>query len=80
MAMNRKQIEEVAGLCMELQAACTKAMEQIDHERIQRAYWQQDGEPAEPSPGDQSYGSRATGALRRKSMDMTRALADLRRS
>jgi len=63
-------------------AACDEALQRLDQELERkngsRAYRNEDFKPQPPSIGDYSYGSRETGTLRRKSMDLTRILADLR--
>lgn len=85
MAMYRVVIEKVKEEAQALITACDAALAQIDKENVGRSRWDHQKEEmvkdAEgPRPGDRSWGSRATGDLRRKSMDLTRLLADLRRS
>ena len=76
--MNRAQIETVSNLAAEVVGLCKLALDRIDRERQEYAEWR--GCEIEPKhPYDHSHGSRETGALRRRSMDLTRALADLRR-
>lgn len=55
---------------------------QRDHSYAVRTRLGYDGPMPAPGPGpdDYSYGSAATGTLRRRSMDLTRSLATLRRS
>lgn len=75
--MNRTTIADVRALCAEVIKLCDAATAQLDEELAERNYRWPD-ESRKPSPSDHSYGSRATGSLRRRSMDLTRALADLR--
>ena len=89
MSMNRQTIEDSIELAREFVAASHLALQRLDTENdnrderyaerhaagIDEAY-----PPTGPQPHDYSYGSKETGALRRKSMDLTRKLAELRKS
>lgn len=77
--MNRKTIEEVKEMCHSVIAACDDALRRLDLEVEHRNKYDRDGTIRDASAGDYSYGSRETGALRRRSMDLTRLLAELRR-
>ena len=83
--MNRSQIEASKQLAQEFITAADAALGRLDHELEQRGnrydYDKKSyvAEPAKPSPADYSYGSKETGALKRKSMDLTRSLAVLRK-
>ena len=70
--MNRASIRRVKQLCAELAQLCDAAEERINQERQYRGY-------STRAPSDHSYGSPQTAALRRRSMDLTRALAELRK-
>lgn len=84
--MNRKNILDTKALCLELASLCDDALDRLDDE-IKK--WN-DGEDMrkkmnniEPTYrlvnlSDVSFGSKETGALRRRSMDLTRQLAKLR--
>lgn len=80
--MNRSQIEASKQLAQEFITAADAALERLDseqHERIDR--WKSGGDDGrfERRGTDYSYGSPETGALKRKSMDLTRSLAVLRK-
>ena len=79
--MNRGQIEDAKALAKEFIVSCDTALAQLDAELESRNEWLVDrGEdPYKSSRSDHSYGSKATGALRRRSLDLTRALAELRK-
>lgn len=72
MSMDRKTIEETITLASELVVAGQAAIERLNAENAERI------NPGK-RPSDHSYGSKETGALRRKSMDVTRKLAELRK-
>lgn len=80
--MNRSQIETVRALCREVERLCTEALIRLDAEVAQWNEYFSVVDPLhvdrKPSPSDRSFGSRETDALRRRSMDLTCALADLR--
>lgn len=83
MAMSRGRIEHARKKALEFIAHCDQMLTELDAKLERQRY---DSEKrawvtteAKPTPGDQSWGSRASGALRRNSMDLTRTLADLRR-
>lgn len=86
--MNRGQIEASKQLAQEFITAADAALGRLDAENESRADWYADRHargideptpPHGPQPGDYSYGSPETGALKRKSMDLTRSLAVLRK-
>ena len=88
MSMNRQAIEETIKQARELIVAGQAALERIDAETEERdvrydlrASQGFDGPRLArgPSYSDYSSGSKETGALRRKSMDLTRKLAELRK-
>lgn len=74
MSMTRQKIEAAQAEARRFLEAADAALARLDEENTRRIYPQ----PG-PTPDDYSYGSAATGALRRRSMDLTRSLADLRR-
>ncbi|AYN57785.1 hypothetical protein PBI_DRMANHATTAN_67 [Arthrobacter phage DrManhattan] len=86
--MNRSQILAAQAEARRFVQAADVALARLDEE----IRWRDDRYDSQakhgydgprPAPGagpdDYSYGSAATGTLRRRSMDLTRALADLRR-
>jgi hypothetical protein len=83
MALNRAGIEKARKEALEFVAHCELLLVELDNNLSRHRYddekkaWVDTAEP--PSPADRSWGSKASGALRRKSMDLTRTLADLRR-
>lgn len=88
MSMNRQTIKEAKAEAQTFIKACDDALARLDSEIDERAQWYAERHAAgidEPTPGigqhpdDHSYGSKQTGTLRRKSMDLTRILATLRR-
>jgi hypothetical protein len=88
MSMDRKTIQEAIKHAREFNIAALAALERLDAEVENRDDLNDDRErrgiseprpPRGPSPHDYSYGSKETGALRRKSMDLTRKLAELRK-
>lgn len=64
MSMHRAQIEYVSNLCRAVMDACDLALQQLDTEAQGR---------------HERHGSAATATLRRRSMDLTHALAEMRR-
>jgi len=88
MSMDRKTINEAIKQAREFNVAALAALERIDAENNERdrRYAERNAagisEPTPapgPQPHDHSWGSKETGALRRKSMDLTRKLAELRK-
>ena len=88
MSMNRQTIEASIKLAREFIVSGRAALERLDAEAEERDYRYESRhaagiDEATPPPGrqpsDYSYGSKETGALRRKSMDLTRKLAELRK-
>ncbi|WVX87982.1 hypothetical protein SEA_SNEK_62 [Arthrobacter phage Snek] len=86
--MNRAAITAAKMEALRFVEAADKALARLDEEVERRdksvaarvAYGYDGPVPAPgASPDDFSYGSAATGTLRRRSMDLTRSLADLRR-
>jgi len=80
--MNRGQIEASKQLAKEFIKAADAALGRIDSEQLERIErWKLDGLDGrfERRSTDYSYGSSETGAVRRKSMDLTRSLAELRK-
>ncbi|WIC90213.1 hypothetical protein SEA_VROOMVROOM_63 [Arthrobacter phage VroomVroom] len=88
MSMTRDKIEEAMAEATRFLQAADEALAKLDQEVADRddryasaaaqgyAY-AVDHDPG-PKPSDYSYGSAATGTLRRRSMDLTRALSKLR--
>jgi|GEM_PF-3184486 len=88
MSMNRQTIEETIKQARELIVAGQAALERLDSENDERQTYYAERHaagideptpPQGPQPHDHSYGSKETGNLRRKSMDLTRKLAELRK-
>lgn len=86
--MNRQKIEQTIKQAREFIVAGQAALERLNAENEGRAEWyahrhaagiDEAQPPPGPQPSDRSYGSPETGALRRKSMDLTRKLAELRK-
>ncbi|QIG58539.1 hypothetical protein PQE18_gp61 [Arthrobacter phage DrSierra] len=86
--MTRAQIKAAQAEARRFIKAADEALARLDEEvaRRDQSYDVRgklgyDGPRPAPgaSPDDYSYGSAATGTLRRRSMDLTRTLADLRR-
>jgi len=88
MSMNRQTIKDSIKQAREFIVAGQAALERLDAEVEDRearyadryaAGIDEPHPPTGPQPGDYSNGSKETGALRRKSMDLTRKLAELRK-
>ena len=78
--MNREQIEKVRTLLQEVADLTGEVLRDLD-EDLKPKPWRQEETPREPSPTDYLMcGNRNTGALRRRSMDLTRALAEMRKT
>lgn len=78
--MNRGQIIKVKGLAKEVVALCDAAIARMDADR--EAYeqrWGSDGSVRPRGPLDILNGSKESGALRRRSLDLTRALSEMRK-
>lgn len=75
MSMYRGRIETAKREAEDFIGACNEALARLDREN-ERSW---DGKKKPPSVIDYSYGSAETGALRRKSMDLTRTLSELRK-
>lgn len=80
--MNREQIEKVRTLAQEVDALALEVLADLDEDlKRELGGWRQAETPRDPSPTDYLMcGNRNTGALRRRSMDLTRALAEMRKS
>lgn len=83
MAMVRWQIEKARAEALAFAGHCEILLIELD-EKLDRQRYDSDKREwvkveVKPAPGDMSWGSKASGTLRRKSMDLTRMLADLRR-
>ncbi len=74
MSMYRGKIQTAKQEAEDFIGTCNEALAKLDKENEQA--W---GGPKAASIVDHSYGSPETGALRRKSMDLTRTLAELRK-
>lgn len=77
MSMTRFKIAAAKSMAQEFIERCDAALKQLDTE-AKRNTWRTDP-PGESTPFDYSFGSKPTGALRRRSMDLTRTLAELRK-
>jgi hypothetical protein len=84
MPMTRGKIERAREAALQFVAHCELMLIRLDEDLGRPRYdsdkreWVAGDIP--PSPSDHSWGSKESGALRRKSMDLTRTLADLRKS
>lgn len=80
--MNRGQIEKVRALIAEVDDLAREVLVDLDEDlKRELGGWRQAETPRDPSPSDHLMcGNKNTGALRRRSMDLTRALAEMRRS
>lgn len=80
--MDRGQIEKVRALIAEVDDLARDVLVDLDEDlKRELGGWRQAETPRDPSPSDHLMaGSKNTGALRRRSMDLTRALAEMRRS
>lgn len=88
MSMTRNKIEASIEEARRYLNTAQAALRRLDAEKEARNEWYEQRYSAgidepQPSPdtgpGDYSYGSPETGALRRHSMDLTRVLAELRK-
>lgn len=73
MTMYRGKIEQAKAEAEAFAGYCKEALARLDKEN--EGWKNRDF----PTAADYSFGSAETGALRRKSMDLTRTLADLRK-
>ena len=78
--MTREKIEAAMAAANTFIDACEEALDQIDLEVARRHEQYPEHADGAPRGSDHSFGSAATGALRRRSMDLTRTLAELRRT
>ncbi|WP_028265918.1 hypothetical protein [Arthrobacter sp. MA-N2] len=79
MSMTRGKIELTKAAARSLIIACDALLERLDAERVRYDHQAKRNVTRPKSDGDYSYGSPESGALRRRSMDVTRILADLRK-
>ena len=79
--MNRGQIEKVRALIAEVDDLAREVLVDLDEDLTRElGGWRKAETPRDPSPSDHLMcGNKNTGALRRRSMDLTRALAEMRR-
>jgi len=84
MPMTRAKIEKARKAALEFVARCELLLIKLDSNLTSQQYNSQEGKweskEGKPAPHDHSWGSKESGALRRNSMDLTRTLADLRKS
>lgn len=80
--MTREQIEKVRALAQEVDALALEVLVDLDEDlKRELGGWRQAETPRDPSPSDYLMcGNKNTGALRRRSMDLTRALAEMRKT
>lgn len=80
--MNREQIEKVRTLLQEVADLTSEVLRDLDEDlKRELGGWRQAETPRDPSPSDHLMcGNKNTGALRRRSMDLTRALAEMRKT
>ena len=83
MSMTRKKIQDAKDEAKAFIESCELALIRLTDEKLSsdRRYANYDGPtpPPGPAPDDYSFGSKETGALKRKSIDLTRTLANLRK-
>jgi len=79
MSMTRGKIERAKAEARELVIACEALLERLDGERATYNYHSKQYDIRPSTANDYSYGSPESGTLRRKSMDLTRTLANLRK-
>lgn len=84
MTMTRNKIEAARAEARRFITKADAALARIDEEVAEqqgrfRDRYGDDATTVGPQPGDQSWGSAETGALRRASLDLTRNLAELRK-
>lgn len=79
--MNRQTIEQVRALIAEVDDLARDVLVEMDVANEWEVQgWKKREEPRPASPSDHLMtGSKSTGALRRRSMDLTRKLAELRK-
>lgn len=78
--MNRQTVEQVRALIEEVDALARDVLIDLDMELTREiGGWKKLDNPRPASPSDYiSCGNKNTGALRRRSMDLTRKLAEMR--
>lgn len=79
MSMTRGKIEATKAAARELVIACDALLERLDAERATYNYHSKNYDIRPSTANDHSWGSPESGTLRRKSMDLTRTLANLRK-
>jgi hypothetical protein len=79
MSMYRGKIENAKREAEDFIGTCNEALARLDKENERVPWGEPRDKPRQPSIADYSFGSAETGALRRKSMDLTRTLAELRK-
>lgn len=79
MSMTRSKIEATITGAQQFITAAQSALERLDAERGTYDYQARVNVERPKTGGDYSYGSAESGTLRRKSMDLTRTLAELRK-
>ena len=80
--MTREQIEQVRALIAEVDSLAAVVLADLDEDLTRElGGWRKAETPRDPSPSDYLMcGNKNTGALRRRSMDLTRKLAEMRKS
>lgn len=77
MSYSKNELKDVIKLCNELSNLAAEVLAEGDHQYL----YNMDTREHEYRPSwPYSGGTKASGALRRRSLDMTRALAELRKS
>ncbi|WGH21417.1 hypothetical protein SEA_EMOTION_68 [Arthrobacter phage Emotion] len=79
MSMTRRKIMDARAEALRFVVAADDAIVRIDRDALEPKPWDEPGTERLAKPGDHSWGSAATGTLRRRSMDLTRSLSDLRK-
>ena len=77
MSMTRKEVKATMQLAKDFIEASEALLARIDYEK--GGYGYRNDKVWKPEPQDRSWSSPESGTLRRRSMDLTRALANLRK-
>jgi len=77
--MTRIKIENAKLEAARFIVAADELMDELDRDALEPRYYDEPGKVRATSPNDYSWGSAASGTLRRRSMDLTRTLAQLRK-
>lgn len=79
MSMTRRKIEDAREAARAFLRASDALLEELDAQALEERPWDPPGTERTLSSNDYSNGSARSGTLRRRSMDLTRSLAELRK-